>query len=153
MVRHLAIAISFFSAVACAADPPEDQAVTLARILAGKGTISASELSTVEGTSAGDRVAMLAAILQRKGVLSDTEVAQFHVPAAAKPVVTAKAPPATGPQTADLPVTTHAGVSVSLYGTLLLNAFYNTAATNIQDLPLFAAKQGSDPTGGDKNSA
>jgi hypothetical protein len=38
-----------------------------------------------------------------------------------------------------------------LYGTVLFNASYNTASTNIQDLPLFASKQGSDPSGGDKN--
>jgi hypothetical protein len=42
-------------------------------------------------------------------------------------------------------------VPIQVYGTLLLNSFYNTSLNNNEDVPLFAGKQGSDPTGGDKN--
>jgi hypothetical protein len=38
-----------------------------------------------------------------------------------------------------------------LYGTVLFNAFYNTASNNIEDLPLFLTKQGTGPIAGDKN--
>jgi len=40
-----------------------------------------------------------------------------------------------------------------VYGTVLLNALYNTALTNIEDIPLFVGKRGSDPSGNDKNFA
>jgi hypothetical protein len=42
---------------------------------------------------------------------------------------------------------------LQLYGTLVLNAVYNTALTNNEDIPLFLGKQGSDPSGNDKNFA
>lgn len=48
-------------------------------------------------------------------------------------------------------VTSVARLPVVIYGTALLNSFYNTSLNNNQDVPLFAGKQGSDATGGDKN--
>src|SRR5215472_15774945 len=92
MVHRLAIAFLFAVSAAAADEPPQDPAVALARILAGKGTISAAELSSVEATSAGDRVGALAAILQRKGLLNEAEVARLREPRAPQPVVAAKAP-------------------------------------------------------------
>jgi hypothetical protein len=38
---------------------------------------------------------------------------------------------------------------VTVYGTVLLNAVYDDALTNITDIPLFTAKQGSDALGND----
>ena len=139
-----------------AADPPADPAVALAQILAGKGTITSAELASVTTASGNGRVNALVSILQRKGLLNDSEVTKVWNPTANEGQVAAAKPAAAQPapvpsRTADLPVTTHENVAVSLYGTLLFNAFYNTASTNIQDVPLVANKQGSDPTGGDKN--
>jgi hypothetical protein len=159
MCSRFVIATLLLSVTLFAADPPDDSAVALARILAAKGTISASELSAVQSAGVSDRVGALAAILQRKGLLSDAEVAQFRGAAspaqpvvAAQAVVPAKAPaPSGAAQVADLPVVSRAGSALTLYGTILTNAFYNTAPGNIQDVPLFASKQGSDPSGGDKN--
>ena len=107
---------------------------------------------------------VLAQILQRKGLLSESEIASIWngAPATGGPLcaaaVATRGPKSVTPQSApaaahtvDIPVTTHESVGVSLYGTLLLNAFYNTASTNIQDVPLAVSAQGSDPTGGDKN--
>ena len=152
-------------AAAVAADEYDDPAVRLARILAEKGAISKVELSMIESAAENARVSALASILQRKGILNETEVAQVSTRRDTPPVgavqvvpVSAQAAraPAASPQppprrTADIPVTSETHVPVILYGTLLFNAFYNTAPNNIQDVPLFLSKQGSDPTGGDKN--
>ena len=40
---------------------------------------------------------------------------------------------------------------MSVYGTLLVTMGSNDAVFNIEDTPMIASKQGSDPTGGDKN--
>jgi len=144
------LAIAFVYATFCLySQTADDSAVALARILASKGTITATDLSTVIAASPAGRINALAAILQNKGLLTTAEVAQLGMaPAAPKPaprpVVAAAAAPA-------IPVTTTSRVPVSLYGTLVFNAFANTAAANIEDFPLFASKQSSDPTGGDKN--
>jgi len=142
MLLRFALSALLLCASVLAADPPaEDPAVALARILAAKGAISTADLSAV--TAAADRVGALAAILRAKGLLNDAELAQFRPAPPPAPVVNAAAPkPAQEP--APHP-------TLSAYGTILMNAFYNTAATNIQDVPLFASKQGADPTGGDKN--
>jgi len=132
---------------------PEDPAVALARILAAKGTITAAELSTVESSPAAGRVTALAAMLQRKGLLTRAEGAQFGVTQTPPAPQSAAVAPSTstGPaQRTDRPVTTRTETSVSLYGTLLMNAFYNTSANNIQDIPLFLSKQGAGG-GNDKN--
>jgi hypothetical protein len=166
-LRLTAILFVFSGAIAIAQETP-DPAIALARVLAQRGTINSAELSTIESASDGQRVKELAGILQRKGLLSDVEVAQLRTPPGGLPQQT---PPqqalvqqpsqvlksgAAGPQVSaqtptPVPATSQTGTSVSFYGTLLLNSFYNTATTNIEDVPLLLGKQGSDPTGGDKN--
>jgi hypothetical protein len=140
MLHRLALILLLTLTVFAAEDP----AIALARILAGKGTISAGDLATV--TAAADRVGALASILGAKGLLTDTELANFRP--APSPTINATAAPKPTVPPAPAPSERPA---VSLYGTVLMNAFYNTAPTNIQDVPLFASKQGSDPLGGDKN--
>jgi hypothetical protein len=159
MFVRFAVAIALICNAVFAADPAEDPAVALARILAAKGTISASELSSVEAASTNDRVAALAAILERKGVLSGAEVAQLRGPAIPVQTVAAVKPPPPPPppqtrtsQTPEIPVRTHVGPAVSLYGTILFNAFYNTALNNIEDLPLLLTPRTA-PSVGDKNFA
>src|SRR5258708_3243391 len=78
----------------CAADTPEDPAVALAQILAAKGTITAEELSSVTAASGSARVGALASLLQRKGLLNESEVRQIWAgsagdgqSAAAKPIL------------------------------------------------------------------
>lgn len=164
--RNLAIT-SIFVPFVWASDG--DGASALAQILTEKGTISQVELERVQAASAGDRLALLTSILQEKGVLSGSDMAKLappHTPAPqpakvsapvdATAVVAAKGnePPPTRPSTTpvlDPSFKTGRKLPVSLYGTLLFNAGYNTAANNIEDVPLFLSKQGSDPTGGDKN--
>ncbi len=164
MFGRLSVSLALLCAAAIAADQSDDPAVTLARILAEKGSISKAELSTVESAAGNARVDALATILRGKGLLNDAELAQVSTPRenpsgkavqpapvlaqAARPSA-ASQPPAT--TTADVPVTTHRHIPLTLYGTVLFNAFYNTAPNNIEDVPLFVSKQGSDPTGGDKN--
>jgi hypothetical protein len=111
----------------------QDSAATLARILESKGTISPAELTQVE--SAADRTKALADLLQQKGVLSASELARVGSGPAVSPSPAERSP-------------TH--LPVTFYGTLLFNAFYNDAAVNITDIPLFALKQGSDALGNDK---
>ena len=151
--------------LAVTASAASDPASTLARILAEKGTISAAEFSQVESAAEGQRVDRLAAILEQKGILTGTELARLSAPggeAAAPPaavaggagasgVLAGSRPPQTRQTSAAPPVVAQTKVPVTIYGTLLLSSFYNTAGTNNQDIPLFATKQGSDPSGGDKN--
>jgi hypothetical protein len=150
-----------------AADPSADPAIALAQILGAKGIITPAELASVTAASGSARVNALASLLQRKGLLSESEIAKVwngsasdrqsavatstlpQGAVASKPLAPPPAPSAS--HTVDIPVTTHDSVAVSLYGTLLFNSFYNTATTNIEDLPLAVGPQGADPTGGDKN--
>ena len=151
--------------VAMAADG--DGAATLAQILADKGTISLTELSRVQNAASKDRLALLTSILQEKGVLTGADMAKLAPPPAASPTVETAAnkaapvvaargtePPVSRPSSPpvlDTSFKTGKRIPVSLYGTLLFNAGYNTAGGNIEDVPLFLTKQNSDPTGGDKN--
>lgn len=155
----LAIAPSMFAS---------DPVTVLARILAEKGAIGAAEFNAVEAASQEERLTILAGILERKGLLTNAEMARLapdrnatpvsatvrFIPAVQQTLAPGQTPgqPAQGPAAAPVPpVTSQSKFPVTIYGTLLMNAFYNTAATNIEDVPLFASKQGSDPTGGDKN--
>src|SRR5260370_24112644 len=98
-------------AEAAAADEYAAPAVKLARILAEKGSISKVELSIVESAAENARVSALASILQRKGLLNDTEVAQVWtrrgspsdgplqvVPVSAHPARAPAAPPPPPPR-------------------------------------------------------
>lgn len=164
MFGRLSVSLALMCAAIAAADKDDDPAVTLARILAEKGSINKVELSTVESAAENARVGALASILRHKGLLNDAELAQVWTrresPADSAVQITpvsaqaARAPAASQPPTktaAEIPVTSQTHIPVTLYGTLLFNAFYNTAPNNIEDVPLFLSKQGSDPTGGDKN--
>lgn len=146
MNRKSGILVMLVSIVSWGQVQPADPAALLARILAERGAITSSDLGRVEAAAAADRVAMLAGLLQQKGLLTAADLARLSL-AVDRPVS------AQGPrQKAEAPpVTAQSKAPVTIYGTLLLNAFINTAATNIQDVPLFADKQGSDPSGGDKN--
>jgi hypothetical protein len=154
MFVRLLCGLAVVCSLACAADSSDDAAVRLARILASKGTITSVELSTVEAASGDQRVATLAAILERKGVLTETERAEV-APAATAPAPTqAVLPPLQPVTTARVPAATSAThVPLTFYGTLLMNAAYDTAPFNIEDIPLYALKQGTGPAGGDKSFA
>lgn len=142
-----AVLVLLLSMVALAESQPADPASVLARILAEKGAITSADLSQVESAAASDRVAVLASLLQQKGLLTGAELARLSI--APRPPATA---PSAGPRHKEAPpVVAQSKVPVTLYGTLMLNAFSNTAGTNIEDVPLFAGKQGSDASGGDKN--
>ncbi len=142
----------------------DDAATILARILAEKGTLSSSELARVEGAASAGRVLALTTILAEKGLLNDGDLARLAQASgtrqSAEPVrfvlasgtsqAPAGTPRAAAPESAP-PVTAQSRLPLTLYGTVLFNAFYNTALTNIEDIPLVAGKQGSDPFGNDKN--
>lgn len=154
------LAVILLVATTFAADTNSDQALELAKILAQKGTISATELAQIQ--SATDKVSLLANILRDRGVLTADEYARVSYPTenTSPQLVLASAPAPVPPQAAaDKPaapkgeVLSQSGFPLEVYGTLLLNAAYNTALTNIEDIPLFAGKQGSDLTGADKNFA
>ena len=61
-----------------AADTQSDPAVALAQILVANGTITAAQLETVSAASGSARVAALASILQRKGLLTESDIAQLR---------------------------------------------------------------------------
>jgi hypothetical protein len=112
---------------------------------------------------------MLSAALYRKGILTQSEMAQVSEPVRFVPAVAANltlesssvvasigAPAERPTQT---PATTTAGAAgipevtsmshfpIQIYGTVLWNSFYNTGGTNIEDIPLLASKTGTDPNG------
>src|SRR5262249_24684782 len=147
-------------ATAFAVNTNSDQVLELASILAQKGTVSATELAQIR--SATDKVTLLADILRARGLLTGDEYARvsYRPENNQSHLVMVSAPAPGGPQAvSDKPavpkgeVVTQSGFPLEVYGTLLLNAVYNTALTNIEDIPLFAGKQGSDLTGADKNFA
>lgn len=157
MFRFALLAFAIGSLVLRGADVPADPAVVLARILAEKGTISATELSRVQSADEHSRLTILAGILSERGVLNSGDLARLSIPSGsgAEKEVAAKAaaPPPLGGSTAtaSAEVSTKKSLPVSLYGTLLWTAGYNTAPFNFEDVPMTATKQGTDTTGGDKN--
>ena len=136
-----------------AADTESDHAVALAKILAEKGTISATDLEKIESSS--DKLDLLAQMLRDKGVLSAEDYSKVSndppAPVVTKEIDTSQlpAPAAQAPSSSEV----RSSLPLQVYGTLLVNGFYNTALTNNEDIPLFASKRGSDPSGNDKNFA
>jgi hypothetical protein len=167
-MKRLAV-LSLLAITLCAIAFAHDSASVLAQILANKGTITSEELARVEAASPDARVEVLAEILQAKGVLTRNELAQvspqvnLQVKSDASPVrmVAASyavpvaqpgqltAPSSKAPEAA--PVTSQSKLPVTVYGTILLNSFYNTSLNNIEDVPLLATKQPPDAAGSDKN--
>jgi hypothetical protein len=168
----------FWSGLAFAADAPHDSASILAQILEQKGTITAPELEQVLAAVSQDRVLVLAAILRQKGVLDSSDLAKLSVPAggtdgqsaaqalpgpsSASPTTAAptsvaasssNAPPV--PQQAEpterAEVNTGKHIPVSIYGTLLFNAGFNTAGVNLGDAGTIVTKPGSSATAGDQS--
>lgn len=150
----------------------QDSVGELARILRDKGVITSSELTAVESSPGQERVRLLASLLEAKGVLTSVEVARLQmnstnqvqtesasvVPAVytPPPIANASAEPQAPPNgretaTAAPPVTSQSRFPVTVYGNILLNSFFDTSLNNIEDVPLFAGKQGSDPFPNDKS--
>ncbi len=154
-----------------AADAPGDPATRLAQILAAKGTITPAELTQVENAAAENRVKLLATLLRDKHILDSGDLAKLSIPtdSAAQPQSTAAV--AEGPSSASpastAPTTVAASSSnapsapqqanpaeraeadagkhtpVTLYGTLLFNAGFDSAGVNLEDAPSIVAKPGS----------
>jgi hypothetical protein len=135
--------------VAFAADDP---ATILARILAEKGTLNSTDLAKVESAAAAQKVDVLTSLLADKGVLTSGDLARLGR-TASETVVAQQPRPSAPPkvETSSPPVVSQSKSPITVYGTLLFNAFYDTSLTNIQDIPLFAGKQGSDALGNDKS--
>src|SRR5450755_2007990 len=162
--------VVLFLAIGCVAEAA-DSARQLARILAEKGLLSSEEFATIENAGADDAVRLLSEALYQKGILTRSDMARVYGPSAGAPgdvrfvpaVATTYAPPAavaalavpaspaqsatsqsTGAvQTSEVTSASH--FPIQLYGTVLWNSFYNTAGSNIEDIPLVASKRGSDP--------
>jgi len=161
------LVVSFFLALGLAR--AEDAARQLARILAGKGVLTNEEFAAIERAGGDDAVRLLSSALYQKGILTQSEMARVYgpvsgpsdevrfVPAVASTAVVSTAAAPSSTHTAQAPATTTAGTTqipevtaashfpVQIYGTLLWNSFYNTAGTNIEDIPLVASKIGADP--------
>jgi hypothetical protein len=175
-MRHF-LACLVLSIFAGASASAQDPATVLARILAGKGSITEAELARVEGAAPDARVQTLVSLLQGKGLLTSADVAMvrsssgnaeaaavarlepavYTAPVAAPAVASAVPPPPdqpakpSGGPAASPSVTTASGFPLQVYGTILFNSFFDTALFNIQDVPTLTAKQGSDALGDDKS--
>src|SRR3984893_1502132 len=122
----------------------------LARVLEAKGLISQSDLSRVEQLDAEQSVRLLTSMLQEKGLIDGTEAARVRSGVEAAPANTpavaqnqsaaSVVQPPQRKQTAPAEgsVTAQSKFPLTIYGTLLWNSFYNTAASNNTDIPLFA---------------
>jgi hypothetical protein len=156
----------FVFSVGCTVSAADDPASVLARILAEKGTINSSELARVESVDMGERVKVLASLLEQKGLLTPGDMdklahaasSEITAPGRLVPAVMGGAAPQAQPAAPPTPareaaaaVTSQSKFPVTVYGTLLVNAFFDTSLNNIQDIPLFAGKQNSDPLGNDKS--
>ena len=146
MLRTIAFVFVF---TACHAAAAEESARQLARILAGKGVLTAAELDRVEHADAVEGVQILTAVLYQKGMLTSAEVARVGGQAPA-PILASLPGPAVQSakpqQPAPVPeVSTASKSPLQLYGTVLWNAFDNTSGVNIEDIPLLATKRGTDP--------
>ncbi|MCU1262248.1 MAG: hypothetical protein JWO80_5133 [Bryobacterales bacterium] len=124
----------------------QQSAQVLADILEQKGVIGASDRARIRSAGNEEGVQMLAAILREKGLLSADEAARI-TPAAQVVAEAAQRMERAAPE----PVPVKSRIPIRLYGTVLFNAFSNTSLNNNQDVPSFQLKQGTDPTGGDKN--
>src|SRR4030088_3466032 len=142
--------------VGCTVSAADDPASVLARILAEKGTINSSELARVESVDMGERVKVLASLLEQKGLLTPGDMdklaraasSEITAPGRLVPAVMGGAAPQAQPAGPPTPareaaaaVTSQSKFPVTVYGTLLVNAFFDTSLNNIQDIPLFAGKQ------------
>ncbi len=122
----------------------------LARLLEEKGLISQSDLSRVEQLDAEQSIRLLTSILQEKGLINGTEAARVEsgveaAPANTRPAVqnqsvasVTQPPQRKQTAAAEGSVTAQSKFPITIYGTLLWNSFYNTAASNNTDIPLFA---------------
>ncbi len=140
-----------------------DSSLVLAEILAKKGVITADQRDQVERAGPEGAARILAGMLLEKGLLTPAEAARVDgganrtgdrigAPNAAATIVNASLvqPPQTASQLTSPPpsspaVTTQSKLPLSLYGTILLNSFYNTGPVNIEDVPVLSAKRGTDP--------
>jgi hypothetical protein len=145
-------------------------------MLMEKGVLTPAEYNGLLNELGADRVGGLIALLHDKGVLTAADVsildrgslssesaakvvpAVYPPPAAvAPPSDAAPAPqPGNATQHSSDPAPgfiTAGGFRATLYGTALVNAFFDTSLTNNEDIPLFAGKQGSGTQGSDKSFA
>lgn len=153
MIRLALAACAMSLFVLRAAEVAAEPAIVLAQILAEKGTISPADLSRVQAAQDQSRLTILADILQEKGILNSGDISRLSTPVVStRPDApeTAKSTSQTNTNSTGV-VDTKKDLPVSLYGTLLWTAGYNTAPFNFEDVPMAATKQGTDPTGGDKN--
>ena len=140
-----------------------DSTLVLAEILAGKGVITAEQRDQVERAGPEGAARILAGMLLDKGLLTPAETARVDdgvIRAAGSNAARSTAPgivnaslvqtPQAASQLTAQPapapaVTTQSKLPLSLYGTILLNSFYDTGAVNIEDVPVLSAKRGTDP--------
>lgn len=160
----------------------EDTTDILIRILTEKGIIAGGDLARLESATGEERSRMLTAMLAAKGILNAEEVARLNaaasqqeahvVPAVYTPAAPNVSPaptvaatttaavvpepqaPANGPDTnAAPPAISLLHDAITLYGNLVLNGMFDTSLNNLEDIPLFASKKGSDPFPDDKSYA
>jgi len=154
MIQKLTIPLLVLAAATLAW--PQSPSRELARLLQEKGLISQSDLSRVEQLDAEQGVRLLTSILQEKGLIDGTEAARVQsgveaVAANTRPTVQSQSvaavaqPPQRKTAPAEGSVTAQSKFPVTIYGTLLWNSFYNTAASNNTDIPLYASPNAPGP--------
>jgi hypothetical protein len=148
-------------------------AFVLTHILVEKGVLSAADLARIQSAASIERVNLLASILRDKGVLDSQDLARLTGPSTASPLLpqpyvqlaasgpssatpVPMAPTTVAPSSPNspsapqqslpierAPVNTGKGIPVTLYGSLIFNAGFNSAGVNIEDAGTVVAKPGS----------
>ncbi len=125
----------------------------LAELLREKGVLTevdAARVQALAGTTGSTSVdaRMVPAVYSPPGASMPGAL-----PASALPTQAVPASGSPGPAAGqDAPsVTSKSKLPITVYGTILLNSFFDTAGTNNQAVPLLLTKQGTDPLGGAKS--
>ncbi len=133
----LSIALLVIGGTQCHA---QSSAEELARVLGDKQIISAGDFDRIAAAGSSGGTGELAAILRDKGVITAAEAASLH--ANPSPSPTQIAPTANTVATVKVAKPADPGSDanrqLTLYGTLLFNAFFNDAGSNNSDIPSFA---------------
>ncbi|MGJ5817574.1 hypothetical protein [Paludibaculum fermentans] len=133
--NQIAGVVLVLCALTCQAQSPADE---LARVLRDKQVITSAEFDRVIGAGANG-VQQLAAILRDKGIISATDAAGLHAaPAVAPAPISTAAAAAPKAEAAPSP-------KLKFNGTLLFNAYFNSAGTNNADFPGFATPRTAGP--------
>ena len=126
------------SGMLCSAQTPTED---LARLLRDRKIISTEEFERIGATGSSQQIDVLTTMLRDKGVITASEASSLGVKASPMPIANRSEPKPEPPPDPGSDVNR----KLTIYGTLLFNAFFNSAGTNNADIPSFALPNAPGP--------